>query len=224
MSRILVAVETCARFKDRARSVRDTWMPDAVSLGYDVQFFDGARLNVPDDYLSLPFKTRAICAYAREAGYRNLLKVDDDTYVRPKKLVVPSVDYAGRVNGWFCSGGAYWLSERAIGLVADAETSSQANEDMWVGNVLKSHGIDPVSVPNFFVHFEGTQERWIANSRLAVLMQIRGVEAMHKAQNPDTSLFPKPCPNCGENDFRRVIGGTQCQECRKVYPPGRFGE
>jgi hypothetical protein len=107
-------------------------------------------LNVPDDYKSLPYKVRAMHKWAIAHGYDKVLKLDDDTYLHPQRVMsaIPPQDYAGFLNATppkpWCSGFCYWLSERALNITANAEIPpDEWAEDRWVGGVLFDHGIKP---------------------------------------------------------------------------------
>lgn len=150
--RVLVALETCdvPKYAERRRLVETTWAK-RLPPGFDFEVFTGHRLGVPDEYSKLCHKTKAIAQYAVRYGYDWLLKVDDDVYVRTEKLTLPRSDYAGlftaeREEIW-CSGGFYWLSRRAVGIVANALFNPQialSAEDRWVSWALRLEGICPV--------------------------------------------------------------------------------
>lgn len=156
--KVLIAVVTCERFKSRADAQRATWVPRIQ--GMDVRFFlakqsraplpDEVFLDCADDYHSLPVKVKLMYQWALANGYNKILKTDDDTYIHPIKILsaVPTQDYAGFLNGTppkpWCSGFAYWLSEKAIRIVAMAAIpEGEWAEDRWVGGVLHDHGIKP---------------------------------------------------------------------------------
>ncbi len=109
---------------------------------------DEVMLPIPWDFKHMALKTREIVRWALEHEYAPLFKVDTDTYVDiPRLLATDYVehDYIGfpfQRDGWAqASGGAgYWLSKRAMEIIADAEVD-MAYEDTWVGTVLRSHGI-----------------------------------------------------------------------------------
>jgi hypothetical protein len=117
----------------------------------DIRFFvgdptgselpDTIYLDCPDDYWSLPLKTWTMVNWARGAGYTNVFKCDDDSYVHIPRLLASGwekVDYSGQqafghaLTGtslvsnpkWpsfiFAQGGAgYWLSSRSMDVVAN---------------------------------------------------------------------------------------------------------
>jgi len=160
MNKILVAVETCHKYRNRADAQRETWAK-AVPKNIDLRFFlgrgqaqreDEVILDVDDGYNTLPEKTRAICLWAREHGYKRLFKTDDDCYTQLDRLAdaVPLCGYRGRVRGPsgifpapYCSGLGYWLGEKEMGVVIGAEPNGDTAEDRWVGNSLLKAGIRP---------------------------------------------------------------------------------
>jgi hypothetical protein len=157
MSKILIGVVTCEKFKERADAQRASWVPRIQ--GADVRFFlakqdhdplpDEVFLDCPDDYKSLPAKVKAMYQWAIANGYQKVCKLDDDTFLASRIMtVVPPQDYAGFLNATppkpWCSGFCYWLSERAMRIVAEAPIpSDEWAEDRWVGGVLHGHGIMP---------------------------------------------------------------------------------
>lgn len=127
--------------------------------GFDFIAFDGPMLGVPDDYLSLPMKTKAIANFAFANRYDGLFKVDDDVFVRTEKLRVPNVHYGGHVlpqganihdeKESYCAGGFYWLDSWAMRIVAHAPFIARTNaEDQWVGWTLRACGIKSFALPD----------------------------------------------------------------------------
>ena len=165
----LIGIVTCERFKDRADQLRKCWAGRAAH-GASIRFFlarqdrpplpDEVYLDVPDDYPSLPLKVKAMCQWARQNGFSGgLLKVDDDVVdFYPDRLLAdtPQQDYVGFLNNApspyvpYCSGFSYWLSYRAMTIVADAKIpEGEWAEDRFVGGVLFDAGIRPVHDPRF---------------------------------------------------------------------------
>lgn len=160
MNETLIGVITCERDKSWLAACRETWLRD-VPKTIDVVIADATFMpdGIPDRYENLPHKTKALARYAWEKGYKNLLKVDVDTYLRPKLLVVPEAYYAGRYRGpsspWpqpgvperakndasYVSGGIYWLRRIAIQIIAEMDATEDIAEDRLVGNVLLRFGI-----------------------------------------------------------------------------------
>lgn len=175
---LLIAIKSCQR--DRINgfhdAIRQTWgkdLPESVALrffmggehlGLDWPLSDEVYLETPDDYRSLPFKTKQIAKYFLETKFEKVFLCDNDTYVDiPGLLKYPyqDYDYAGRFSFWpkdaqlgttfryddgqgnihdpchaWASGGyGYFLSKKAAQLVADMTPVSWA-EDLSVGQVL----------------------------------------------------------------------------------------
>jgi hypothetical protein len=167
----LIAVISCEKYKNRVEALRETWIPIALDAGFDVQVFTGQRLGVPDDYASLPLKTKALCQWAFKEGYEHLLKIDDDTCVDVSNFHIVTSDYAGiriKANDYgspdlansfdkpkgtyphhYASGGAYWLSRRSMKLVAEAPFNGDWAEDRWVGQTLAGAGIELDILPDY---------------------------------------------------------------------------
>jgi hypothetical protein len=158
---------------------RETWVKDLAAYpNVDYKFFygrganrqplpDEVFLNVGDDYRSLPYKTNGMCLWAGERGYDFIFKTDDDTFVWVDNLMssgFENYDYVGSVNDMipsksYATGLGYWLSARAVRLVAAARPNSGL-EDHWVGDVLRSARITPkhdgryISISSKFVGVE----------------------------------------------------------------------
>lgn len=137
-----------------------------VGEGSDEPLHHETVLPCGDDYHALPDKTQEICRWALAHGYTHLIKTDDDIYLRPERALAnipgPDEHYVGRVRGPsggntrtppfqevmypapYCSGMFYWLSEKAMRVIAQAPRSEDIAEDRWVGNTLLKHGISPV--------------------------------------------------------------------------------
>ncbi len=171
VSDVLIAIITCEKNHDRVQRQLDTWIPVAREIGYDVQIFDGVRLGVPDDYASLPLKTKALCKWALTNKYKHVLKIDDDGLIRVDRFKKIENDYAGILIGPndlgcfrikvpnavtgtypspYCSGGAYWMSERSMRIIAETEINDWA-EDRWVGNTLAKNGISPTVLSDYVI-------------------------------------------------------------------------
>lgn len=165
--KILFAVITCGKFKDRADAQRETWVIEAKKFSYvDVKFFLGTQdreplpdevfLDVDDSYLGLPQKVQCAIQWARENDYTKMVKLDDDVFVFPDRLLasIPRADYVGQINGEppFCSGFCYWLSWKAMKYISAAELPDdpQVGEDRFVSTVLRDHGIRPTGDPQIY--------------------------------------------------------------------------
>lgn len=156
MSKTLIAVTGCHARRAQIAAQRATWVNDVDFSAADVRFFlglggearcgDEVVLPVDDGYAGLPGKVRAVCRHALASGYDGLCKLDDDTYLVPARLLsagFAAFDYVGNFrsrNGpypaEYASGFCYYLSRRAMEIVAEAELSEDTMEDRWAGNLL----------------------------------------------------------------------------------------
>lgn len=167
--KILLAVASCARDCGNGfnQAIRDTWGQDVE--GADLRFFTGAgggasdevALDCRDGYLGLPEKTWALARWALTQGYSHVFKCDTDTFVRPAEMLASDFhryDYVGTFNGplgvaravygrcyaWASGGSGYWLSSRALELVAAGRPGPLSvcprlrtpAEDLWVGQLM----------------------------------------------------------------------------------------
>ena len=153
MGKMLIAVVTCHARRNQAVAQRFTWARDQEN----VRFFLGGGepehskeviLPVDDSYTGLPAKVKAVMGWARENGYDSVLKIDDDVYLVIDRILRAGFfhhDYVGNFrarNGSYphdyASGFAYYLSGRAVGIIADADLTEDTMEDRWVGSVLSN--------------------------------------------------------------------------------------
>lgn len=145
----------------QTQAVRETWALDAGAFPtVDVRFFyghapnppsakdDEVYLDCPDDYAGLPQKTIAICKWALANGYDYAFKCDTDSIVYVDRLVMELMtqrpfEYAGFKHCNVCSGGpGYWLSNRAMKVVADGPFPTHYAEDVHVCHTLNANGIE----------------------------------------------------------------------------------
>jgi len=183
---MLIGLLSCHQpFAEQRRNLcRETWIPQALDLGFDVVFIMGrgrTRENPPaerdgdlllvsadDGYRELPQKTRAFCEWAITTGHERFFKADDDTILAVHRFaqwldeLPPEVEYAG--NKWrtdakpYASGGAgYLLSRRAAGLVAAEVRNRSGYEDVLTGTCMKRNHIE-FHVDHRFIAF-GNAER-----------------------------------------------------------------
>ena len=177
MPKLLIAVKSC--HEDRARGahdlLREMWGNEVRNA--DLLFFTGRSgladpderiVTAPDDYKSLPYKTREIARYATNNGYDHTFFTDTGSFVFVHHLLrydYQSSDYIGywgmalkpfdykaenRTRGCkmvrftkcypWASGGGYFLSRKALGIVAGGEPPVWA-EDLGVGQMLAAHNI-----------------------------------------------------------------------------------
>ena len=177
--RILIAAVSCLNYEERRERCMRTWIPDALHAGLDVVFVvgggvdlatrDGLMLTLPcaDDYDSLPQKTCGLLQWAiSTAEYEFIFKCDDDTYLRPERLIAEAthgVDYMGAYwteNAGYASGGAGYLLSRHAAEIAACGLAKHPTgaEDLLVGQILRGAGV-PMITSDRFVPFADEQKR-----------------------------------------------------------------
>jgi hypothetical protein len=135
---ILVAIKSCHKYVDRRKAQAETWLPH---LATDYFFIlgkprlvdaDSLSCNVSDAFADIAPKIKYACLYALDNKVDFMFVCDDDTYVRPERLLSSGFekhDYVGhmRTDGLdynkgipYAQGSAYWLSARAMEIVAQS--------------------------------------------------------------------------------------------------------
>ena len=157
MTKLLIAVAGCQRDRDIYSSIKAKWA-FAQDIA-DTRFFFGgnpvdemlageSQLEVLDGYLDLPYKVKAICQWALDWGYTHVFKTDVDVTPferRFREFDFAKYDYAGscfprdHYPPVHCSGFGYFLSRRAMRIVADFDVSGYQFEDRMVGDALRPH-------------------------------------------------------------------------------------
>lgn len=155
MLKLLISISSCEYFEVNGlnQPLRDTWLPEAKSLGCDYKFFHGTGSNPAKDIVVLPVddgmgglteKAKAKAKWAYENGYDFVFSCFPDTYLRPERLLVSDFaqyDYYGRLHQHpgspkYCQGGpGYVLSREACRLIF-TEGTSYLNDDCWLGDVM----------------------------------------------------------------------------------------
>lgn len=206
MSRIIIGALSCMKYPERQKRCRGTWFADAAAAGLDAVFLLGSdshdphgrrgdrlTLAVPAGYQELPQRTRAFCRWAlSQPGWDYLFKCDDDTYVSIPRLA--AYDLAGRdyigaewapgVN--YGSGGAgYFLSRKAAAIVAERLTMALGAEDLLVGQVLRTAGVN-LSIDQRFIPYGSWEQR---PARGNDVVTVHGVSAdVFLASHAETGL------------------------------------
>jgi Galactosyltransferase len=151
-------------------AIRETWAADAdykIFVGGGETAGDVVSLPCGDSYYETAFKVQAMCRWALEHGHKSLFKVDDDTYVRPERLVTAGFekhDFVCRVLPatdenhpvpYPYGGCGYFLNERMMELAAsdtfptsdpegDCWGRCNTYEDGWIGRVAKDADVTMV--------------------------------------------------------------------------------
>jgi hypothetical protein len=177
MPKILIAISSCQYYEDHGLSqpMRDTWLPEAVSLGMDYKFFYGRGAKRKDDvvivdshdgYYDLTTKTKEKVKWALLQEYDYMFACLTDCYASAERLLssgFEKYDYFGDVychadGKPYCQGGpGYFLSRRAMEILNE-DPSNYANEDCWVGDVLAKYSGLKIGDSKDFVwcgHLEG---------------------------------------------------------------------
>jgi glycosyltransferase involved in cell wall biosynthesis len=229
LPKFLIAIVACHKNADKVAAQRRTWLKSTYGVDYKIFYGEGATrepeadevfLDVKDDYVSLPSKMKAIYQWVLDNGYEFVCKVDDDVFVEVPRLVTAGWqkhDYTGRANHagnppW-ASGACYWLSKRAMQIIADAPLTSDTAEDRWVGSTLYQHGIHVNNDLRYSLiiytqpHWDTAVTACICRNDVDMEMVeegfIRGTSPRMMVVPPDPALMPKRVPNGGQHpDWR----------------------
>lgn len=172
-----MGVLSCQAYSERRQRCLRSWIPEALDAGIDVIFLLGGsnaaarreglnlQLPCPDDYDSLPMKVGLFLEWAdKHAEFEYIFKCDDDTYVRPERLLAfdcQGNEYIGAEwspgVGYASGGAGYWLSRKSVAVLAPVlRCYSSGAEDVLVGQILANAGIT-LKQSDFFIPF-GTEE------------------------------------------------------------------
>lgn len=167
--KILIAVICCHKRRDWSDLARATWAT-VVPSSADVRFFFGRGaskvtlkedvvLDCDDSYQKLPEKVQTIVRWALSNGYDYMLKCDDDVILNPEALLASGFDHAD-FTGHECApknqtpwGFNYWLSQKAMKIVAGAVLPSDNNDEAWVSRNMNANGILLNHDERYFMHY-----------------------------------------------------------------------
>jgi hypothetical protein len=170
----VIMISSCKRDQEKGYhdAIRSTWGRDAaipfyflMGAGAISRAADELVMDLPDDYNSLPFKTREGHRWASAKGYDYIFQAFTDTYCFTNRMLVSGFerfDYVGHFRGenvnqlssvafgCYPSGGSgYWLSPMATSLLVEEEPDHWA-EDLWVGRVMKKYLISGTQDYRYF--------------------------------------------------------------------------
>lgn len=235
MNDTLISVTTCAKNKDRMEVNYATWIASAKAVGLDVEVFDGDRTGVPDDYINVPRKYQVMCRWALERGYKRVLSMDDDSYLNVPRFKVVDFDYAGwvfppdnaglpnygiadypkeRFPHSFVCGGAFWMSESSMRIVAetprkvwtagDESWDEDWAGDRWVGHILAEAGVGIQHLPDYVLlgnrnKPQSASKNTILTSTVMMAVPLEEFDRIRCIiENPlwEPPLYICPCQDC----------------------------
>lgn len=170
--KLLIGIRSCARDQKNGfnQVCRDTWIP-TIGPDADVRFFvgqgsvcgqpDEVYVDAPDSYIDLVAKQQKMVEWALLNNYDFAFFLCTDVYIVASRLWEniqdnrwTDYDYVGSFhNGvpdpdkrFFAFGSGYWLSRKAMKLVASSpapaiaqENEASYFEDVFVGSALAPH-------------------------------------------------------------------------------------
>lgn len=167
--KVLVAIKTCWKYRQRREAQRLTWLPELSSWATDHLFIAGQQprngltpfmsdekyvlsIQSDDDFSHIAPKVKAACQTMLAKAYDLLVVLDDDTYVVPSRLIDLCRDHYDEeadVTAYFRTdpihypqGSAYILSKRAAGILLRRAVSldKKGPDDIIVGQTLIESG------------------------------------------------------------------------------------
>ena len=116
---------------------------------------DEIIVDAPTGFMECVFKTHLGVKWALEEGYDYVFSVPTDCYIVIPRLLASGYekfDYTGYQvpgEGHIGGGSGYWLSKRAMLIVANSEPELDY-EDRWVGNALRTYDILGIHDPRYW--------------------------------------------------------------------------
>ena len=165
----------------RREACRSTWLQGFKKLCIDYKFFLGRQtveiggklkpspnprqpledevfVDTGDLYHDNTHKFSALCKWALEHGYDYILRLDDDTFVYPERILATEwaeYDYSGAWNDsvvFFHPGGALFLSKKAMEIVVNTRVDHWA-DDAWLGKVMRNNHIPTHEIVSIHLPF-----------------------------------------------------------------------
>ena len=162
---ILIAAWQGYKVRGDQDACRDTYLQEWGHLiphrfVYDREYkdlceSDEIEVDAPTGFMECVFKTRRGIQWALDSGYDSVFSVPTDCYIVIPQLLASGyekLDYTGYqvpYEGHMGGGSGYWLSKRAMEIVA-ARSPILDYEDRWVGQVLRENGIFGVHDPRYW--------------------------------------------------------------------------
>lgn len=170
--------QRCLDQQARVNTQRTTWLRE-LPEGVDYKFFYGSvlrqsnerrtkpvqpQLREPltdevflpcgDNYTQNSHKLKEICRWAIAHGYEYILRVDDDTFVYPDRLLKSDWvghDYSGPGTELH-PGGCLFLSRHAMEIIVKNPVTNYA-DDIWIAGLLKDSGVKAHQIPTIWNKF-----------------------------------------------------------------------
>lgn len=157
-----MAIKACHKRADRIQMQMNTWIPNSQQEVFIFMSSTPSKGITPcelyknssncylievddisDEYDALPYKTHAICRWALQEKYDNIILCDDDCYLRPqyaKELF--GIDYWGMKSphAEYCWGATYGLTAKSMEIIV-ANEPTLGSEDVMTGEMLLEAGI-----------------------------------------------------------------------------------
>lgn len=174
----MIVTASCKR--DRENGCQDavamTWRHDlgqqalhrfVLGEGNEVPTLAEWVLYIPDGYAHTAAKLRATCRRVLTLGMQYLFYSDVDTYVcvpRLLKAVPHDADYVGFMcsEGHAAGGNGFWLSNKAMRVLANSHCESGVYHDLWAGVMLRQAGIKLVHDERYASFTDMWWNTWIA--------------------------------------------------------------
>jgi|HubBroStandDraft_4_1064222.scaffolds.fasta_scaffold02564_5 hypothetical protein len=158
----LIAVSSCQRDIPIHAVIDETWGAVAKEYGIPYIITVGDPLNrLPDDWYHLACKTHWNVRRALEQGCEWMFQGFVDTFISIRRLanayadlpvhadIIGNYFFHGVEDGGPCGGSGYWLSRRAMEVIAQADPTDVKSEDIWVARVLSEAGLKGFHDPRY---------------------------------------------------------------------------
>lgn len=156
--------QRCLSQPSRIASQRATFLA-SLPAGMDYKIFygrggdrdplpDEVFLECGDSYKDNPEKMWRIARYAIALGYEFLIRIDDDTFIYPERLLeLPWQDnhYSGAPRDDFHPGGCLILSSYATRLISSHLNRARSHaDDLEIGRIMRDAGVEMNGLPEIY--------------------------------------------------------------------------